>query len=120
MTPEAKPAETEDGYQVVMPKLGLTMTEAILIEWLKADGDPVEKGEPLFVLESEKSALEIEAPVSGRLRILVPAGETVAVHTPIATLLGAERAGAPLPGLVAVQEPLPGVQSESPVPSPRI
>jgi pyruvate dehydrogenase E2 component (dihydrolipoamide acetyltransferase) len=88
MTPDARPAETQDSYQVVMPKLGLTMTEATLVEWLKADGDPVEKGEPLFLLESEKSTLEIEAPVSGTLRILVPAGETVAVHTPIATLVG--------------------------------
>ena len=69
-----------------MPKLGLTMTEATLVEWLKADGDPVEKGEPLFVLESDKSTLEIEAPASGTLRILVPAGETVAVHTPIAEI----------------------------------
>jgi pyruvate dehydrogenase E2 component (dihydrolipoamide acetyltransferase) len=93
MTPDIKPAETPNnrevvGYQVVMPKLGLTMTEATLAEWLKADGDTVEKGEVLFVLESEKSALEIEAPASGTLRILVPAGETVAVHTPIATLVG--------------------------------
>ena len=78
-----------------MPKLGLTMTEATLVEWLKADGDPVEKGEPLFVLESEKSTLEIEAPASGTLHILVPAGQTVPVHTPIATMVGAERASAP-------------------------
>lgn len=85
MTPD-KAAETQDGYQVVMPKLGLTMTEATLVEWLKADGDLVEKGEPLFVLESEKSALEIEAPTGGRLHILVPAGDTVSVHTPIARL----------------------------------
>jgi pyruvate dehydrogenase E2 component (dihydrolipoamide acetyltransferase) len=67
-----------------MPKLGLTMTEATLVEWLQADGEWVEKGEPLFVLESEKSMLEIESPASGILHIQVPAGETVPVHTPIA------------------------------------
>jgi pyruvate dehydrogenase E2 component (dihydrolipoamide acetyltransferase) len=72
-----------------MPKLGLTMTEATLIEWLKGDGDQVAKGEPLFVLESEKSMLEIEAPTSGTLHILIPAGETVPVQTPIATLVQA-------------------------------
>jgi pyruvate dehydrogenase E2 component (dihydrolipoamide acetyltransferase) len=77
---------TQDSYQVVMPKLGLTMTEATLVEWLKADGDPVEKGEPLFVLESEKSTLEIEAPASGVLHILIPAGQTVPVQTPIAEI----------------------------------
>jgi pyruvate dehydrogenase E2 component (dihydrolipoamide acetyltransferase) len=124
MTPDPKPAEIPNnhkvvGYQVVMPKLGLTMTEATLIEWLKSDGDPIEKGEPLFVLESEKSALEIEAPASGTLHILVPAGETVPVHTPIATLLGAGQAAAPLPEPVAVQEPLPGVQPQSPIPGPQ-
>jgi pyruvate dehydrogenase E2 component (dihydrolipoamide acetyltransferase) len=126
MTPGANPSEIQSGFQVVMPKLGLTMTEATLIEWLKADGEPVEKGEPLFVLESEKSALEIEAPASGTLRILVPAGETVAVHTPIATLVGARRAGAPPAAPSAVQEPLPGVQpvvggtsAQRPTSSPR-
>jgi pyruvate dehydrogenase E2 component (dihydrolipoamide acetyltransferase) len=76
-----------------MPKLGLTMTEATLIEWLKADGDAVQKGEPLFTLESEKSTLEIEAPASGTLQILVPAGETVSVHTPIARLVRALGSG---------------------------
>ena len=82
-------AEAKPTIQVVMPKLGLTMTEATLIEWLKADGDQVNKGEPLFVLESDKSTLEIESPASGTLRILVPAGDTVPVHTPIAALEGA-------------------------------
>lgn len=81
-----KPAEGLNSYQVVMPKLGLTMTEATLVEWLKADGEPVQKGESLFVLESEKSTLEIEAPASGVLRILVPAGQTVPVQTPIAEI----------------------------------
>jgi pyruvate dehydrogenase E2 component (dihydrolipoamide acetyltransferase) len=73
-----------------MPKLGLTMTEATIVEWCKQDGDQVEEGEALFVLESEKSTLEIEAPAAGVLQILVPAGETVPVHQPIAALAGAE------------------------------
>jgi pyruvate dehydrogenase E2 component (dihydrolipoamide acetyltransferase) len=83
-------AEAKPTLQVVMPKLGLTMTEATLVEWLKAEGDQVEKGEPLFVLESDKSMLEIESPASGVLHILVPAGDTIPVHTPIAALEGAE------------------------------
>jgi pyruvate/2-oxoglutarate dehydrogenase complex dihydrolipoamide acyltransferase (E2) component len=90
MTHEAEmieKSETRDSHQVVMPKLGLTMTEATIVEWLKKDGDQVEKGERLFVLESEKSTLEIEAPASGRLQILVAAGKTVPVHQPIGLLL---------------------------------
>jgi pyruvate dehydrogenase E2 component (dihydrolipoamide acetyltransferase) len=100
-----------------MPKLGLTMTEATLIEWLKADGDRVEKGEPLFVLESEKSSLEIEAPASGRLHVLVPAGETVAVHTPIATLLGAKQPAVPSAAQATTQEPSPITGIQSPIPA---
>jgi pyruvate dehydrogenase E2 component (dihydrolipoamide acetyltransferase) len=84
---------SQDSYQVVMPKLGLTMTEATLVEWLKADGDPVQKGEPLFVLESDKSTLEIEAPASGVLHILVPAGQTVPIQTPIAQMIREPGAG---------------------------
>ncbi len=78
---------SENHYEVVMPKLGLIMTGALLVEWHKQDGDWVEAGEPLFSLESDKSTIEIEAPVNGRLQILVPAGETVPVLTPVAILL---------------------------------
>ena len=74
-------------YQVVMPKLGLTMTKATLAEWHKPDGEWVEKGEPLFTIETEKVTLEIEAPASGILRSLVAAGQTVPVMQPVATLL---------------------------------
>ena len=70
-----------------MPKLGLTMTEATLAEWLKREGDRVEAGEALFVFETDKSTLEFEAPVSGTLTaILVPAGQTVPVYTPVAVI----------------------------------
>jgi pyruvate dehydrogenase E2 component (dihydrolipoamide acetyltransferase) len=83
---------TNKDYQVVMPKLGLTMTEAKIIQWHKADGQPVEKGEVLFSIETEKVTLEIEAPASGTLQVLVPAGQTVPVHTPVAKLLGVSQA----------------------------
>jgi pyruvate/2-oxoglutarate dehydrogenase complex dihydrolipoamide acyltransferase (E2) component len=71
-----------------MPRLGLTMTEAKIIEWLKGDGDWVEKGDILFVIENEKSTVEIEAPTDGRLRILLPIDVTVPILTPVAILTG--------------------------------
>ncbi len=74
------------GYEVVMPKLGLIMTQATLVAWNKADGEWVEKGEVLFTLESEKTTLEIEAPTSGYVQLLVSAGEVVPVQTPIAMI----------------------------------
>ena len=76
----------EQPYQVVMPKLGLIMTEANLLEWFKADGDKIEKGETLFSFESDKSVVEIESPASGIVQTLVEVGTTVPVKTPIAMI----------------------------------
>ena len=75
-------------FQVVMPRLGLTMIEATIKEWLKPEGAWVEQGEALFVLEQEKATLEIESPASGRLHIIVAEGQVVAILTPIAVLEG--------------------------------
>jgi len=59
-----------------LPKLGMSMTEGALTEWLVAEGTPVEAGALLYALESDKTVQEVEAPVSGVLRILAPAGQT--------------------------------------------
>jgi pyruvate/2-oxoglutarate dehydrogenase complex dihydrolipoamide acyltransferase (E2) component len=69
--------------QVLLPKLGFSVNEAVLIEWLVPDGGEVTKGELLYTLESEKSVAEVEAPVDGRLTILKRAGETYEVGTVI-------------------------------------
>jgi pyruvate dehydrogenase E2 component (dihydrolipoamide acetyltransferase) len=70
--------------EVEMPKLGLTMEEGTVVGWLKAAGDQVEKGESLFVLETDKITVEAEAPESGVLgQILVTPGTTVATGTPV-------------------------------------
>jgi pyruvate dehydrogenase E2 component (dihydrolipoamide acetyltransferase) len=69
---------------IIMPKLGLTMTEGTLTKWHKAEGDTFEQGEILFEFESEKSALEFEAPVTGVLtEILVAAGQTAPCGIPV-------------------------------------
>lgn len=79
--------------QINMPKLGLTMTEATLTAWLKAEGDFVTQGEVLFEFESDKATLEYEAPVAGIVaRCLVTEGTTVACGTPVA-ILETEAAG---------------------------
>lgn len=72
---------------VVMPKLGLTMAEATLTLWRKAEGDGVKQGDVLFEFDTEKSSLEFECPAGGVLaQILVPEGQTVPCGTPVATL----------------------------------
>ncbi len=53
--------------KVKMPKLGLTMMEATVLEWRKRVGEPVKAGEPLLVIETEKAEVEVEAPASGTL-----------------------------------------------------
>jgi pyruvate dehydrogenase E2 component (dihydrolipoamide acetyltransferase) len=78
-------------YKVVIPQLGLTMQEATITEWLHTDGAWVEKGEPLFLLENEKSVVEVEAPASGHLRIQTEPGVTVPVLHPVGVIEGADR-----------------------------
>jgi len=84
---------------IVMPKLGLTMTEGLVVEWKKNEGDNVKKGEILFVLETEKVTYDVEAPEDGILgRILVQEQETVPVGAVVAYLLRAGESAADLPG----------------------
>lgn len=67
-----------------IPKLGMSMDEAILSEWLVADGAQVAEGAAIYSVESDKSTQEIEAPVAGRLSIIGVAGETY----PVGELIG--------------------------------
>jgi pyruvate dehydrogenase E2 component (dihydrolipoamide acetyltransferase) len=77
-------------YQVVMPRLGLTMTEGRIISWLKEDGEWVEKGSPLFEIENDKATLEIESPANGYLKIQAQPGEVLPVLKPVALLEGGD------------------------------
>ena len=55
-------------HLIAIPKLGLTMTDCSLVEWLKNDGERVERGEALFAIETDKITSEIEADGTGYLR----------------------------------------------------
>lgn len=71
--------------EVLLPKIGFSMNEGVLTRWLVDDGAAVTQGQPLYELESDKSLQEVEAPASGRLKIIVAAtGETY----PVGTVLG--------------------------------
>jgi acetyltransferase-like isoleucine patch superfamily enzyme len=66
--------------EIIIPQMGVNMTEAVLSKWLKQEGDPVKKGEPLLVIETDKAAFEIEAEGGGILRKkLKKDGETIPV-----------------------------------------
>lgn len=76
---------------VKMPKLGITMTEGTLEEWLIKEGDAVNNEDPLFVVSTDKLSNEIESEGTGILRkILVQAGETVVCQTPLAIIADAD------------------------------
>lgn len=70
-----------------MPHLGLIAENIQLVAWLKAEGDSFDKGEPILEVETEKSIVEVEAPLKGfLLHILVKEGETVSIGTAIAEI----------------------------------
>ena len=70
--------------EVILPRLGQGMESGTIVRWLKSEGEPVEKGEPLFELDTDKVTQEVEAETNGVLLKIavaegeVPVGETVA------------------------------------------
>ncbi|MHB9038165.1 MAG: biotin/lipoyl-containing protein, partial [Armatimonadota bacterium] len=73
---------------VVMPRSGQTMEEGTIVEWLKNEGDPIQKGEPLVTIMSDKANLEIESDYTGVVKkILVgPDDGDIECLTPIAVI----------------------------------
>jgi pyruvate/2-oxoglutarate dehydrogenase complex dihydrolipoamide acyltransferase (E2) component len=72
--------------EVLLPKIGFSMTEGVLAEWLVADGGDAVEGEPLYALESDKSTNEVESPATGKLKIIKQIGETYEVGTVLAII----------------------------------
>ena len=71
---------------VLLPKIGFSMTEGVLSEWLVADGAQVTEGQPIFSLESDKSTNEVESPATGTLKIIAKTGETYEVGAVLGTI----------------------------------
>jgi pyruvate dehydrogenase E2 component (dihydrolipoamide acetyltransferase) len=70
--------------KIIMPQGGQHVEEGRVVKWLKAEGDTVKKGEVVCEVETEKVVLEVESPADGvLLKIVVPAGEKVAVFATI-------------------------------------
>ncbi|GAB4455662.1 MAG: pyruvate dehydrogenase complex dihydrolipoamide acetyltransferase [Anaerolineales bacterium] len=73
-----------------MPKLGFDMAEGTLVRWVKQVGEPINKGEVLAEIETDKATVEVESPASGVvLQHIVEQGTVVPVNAPIA-IVGAE------------------------------
>jgi pyruvate dehydrogenase E2 component (dihydrolipoamide acetyltransferase) len=73
--------------QVTLPRLGQGMESGVIVKWLKSEGEEVEKGEPLYELDTEKVTQEVEADASGvLLKILASEGEEIEVGKAIAVI----------------------------------
>lgn len=104
------------GAPIVMPKLGLTMSEGLIAEWQVRPGDEVQAGQILFVVETDKISNEIEAPAPGRIvRLLAAAGDTVPVGATVALWTGPAQGGAPRPDGSPADPPAP-----TPPPAPAV
>lgn len=90
--------------EIVMPKLGLTMTEGTVDSWYKKEGEAVKEGEKLFAVSTDKLTNDVEATASGTLlKILVPEGGTVACLTPVAVIGAAGESYAAAPAAAPAQ-----------------
>jgi 2-oxoglutarate dehydrogenase E2 component (dihydrolipoamide succinyltransferase) len=109
---------------IKIPSVGESVTEALLAQWFKNDGDLVKNDEPLFVIETDKVTLEVVAEADGVLAITVAEGEVVAIGAVVGTLDsdGVARAAAPAaggePDEPAPAEPAKPVEPEPPALEP--
>ena len=74
--------------EIVMPRLSDSMEEGTILKWLKADGDAVERGDPLAEIETDKATLTYESDAAGVLTVVAAAGETHPIGALIARLDG--------------------------------
>ncbi len=117
-------------HEVKIPAAGESINSATVGRWHKADGEAVRKGEVLATIETDKVSTELEAEVSGTLKILVPEGQEVAIGTLIAGIEEGEAAApepaaapertAARPDSTATPEPAtaPGLVAASSAPAP--
>jgi pyruvate dehydrogenase E2 component (dihydrolipoamide acetyltransferase) len=88
-----------------MPKFDMDQEDATIVEWLKNEGDQVELDESVLTVETDKVAIEVPSPASGRLaKISFGPGDVVPVTTVIAYILGKGETGDDLPEVEAVPE----------------
>jgi pyruvate dehydrogenase E2 component (dihydrolipoamide acetyltransferase) len=102
---------TETTVDVVMPQMGVSVSEGTITKWLKREGDPIEADEPLLEISTDKVDTEVPSPGSGVVaQILVEEGQTVDVGVKLAVI-------APDGAEVAREEPAPQVEEPATAPA---
>jgi pyruvate/2-oxoglutarate dehydrogenase complex dihydrolipoamide acyltransferase (E2) component len=72
--------------EIRIPQLGFSMTEGTIVEWLVADGDTIEAGQPIYAMEADKATQEIESPSAGVIKLIGVEGETYEIGSVIAEI----------------------------------
>ena len=101
--------------EIKVPSVGESVTEALLAQWFKSDGDTVQKDEPLFVIETDKVTLEVVCEAAGVLSIKVQEGETVAIGTVVGSI---DTAAAPKPAEPPPAPEAPEIRETQPQEAP--
>src|SRR5919201_1318858 len=87
---------TETAVDVVMPQMGVSVSEGTITKWLKSEGEQVEADEALLEISTDKVDTEVPSPASGTLtQIIVQEGQTVDVGTKLGQIGGAAADEAP-------------------------
>src|SRR5215831_12488864 len=116
-------------FEVKVPRLAESISEGVLVQWLKGDGERVRVDEPVAVLETDKAAVELPAEREGTLHHGRKVGDKVEVGDVIATIdESAAPAGASAPARSAVPSPAPPApaapaapaRSTAPLPAPTL
>jgi glutaconyl-CoA/methylmalonyl-CoA decarboxylase subunit gamma len=69
-----------------LPKMAVSMQDGTLVEWLVKSGEEVAVGQPIYVIETEKTSSEIASPFAGTITTVAELGQTYPVGTPIAEI----------------------------------
>ena len=104
-------------FVIKVPEVGESVTEATVGEWLKKNGEWVERDEPIVILETDKASVDVVAERSGLLKIQAQEGETLSVGKPLAHLIEDE-SQRPSPKQAPASSPLPLRPLRLPHPNP--
>jgi pyruvate dehydrogenase E2 component (dihydrolipoamide acetyltransferase) len=116
--PTLKAQEGPQPTEVILPKVDMDMTHGTLAVWHVAEGEVVQQGAALFDIETDKAAMEVEAPVTGRLyHIIAQPGDKIAVGSVVAWLYPEGAILGPAPA-AAISAPQPPEQPTARAPAP--
>ena len=112
---------TTEAVDVVMPQMGVSVSEGTITKWLKQEGEQIEADEALLEISTDKVDTEVPSPASGVVtQILVPEGETVEVGTKLAVIGGEGGAAAEAPPAAEPEAPAAPEEVAQPAESPAV